>query len=360
MSVVTTSAPFQSVKMPAVDLRQYVGSLISTEGIRTSTDLQVTQRGAGANMSVDVSAGAGVVQDDHGSGGGFYGATFPATTNVAISAADATNPRIDRVVLRIRDQFLGDATSAIDIFVVTGTPTAGATLVNLNGAGAVPGSCLLLANVLVPAASSSVTNANIANVSSVLKMIGANPGYLLASQKYSTLIDLVSSAAETHILQAAGYSIPAGLLGTDGIARVTLWGDVLNNTGANYNMQLKIKLGTTSLYDSGLGINMATSATRRPLRIQFEIGNLGAANSQRMAGTVQIGDVDAVTAGLSWIVDPAPTGNTMATNNWVNTPIGGSSAEDTTTAKTLAVTWTHTNNSALAETRIYKSLIEFI
>lgn len=147
--------------MPALDLRRLNGVVVAAEGVKTSSDFLVAQRGAGANMSVDVAAGQCYVQDDHGAGGGYYHAVWNATDNVAIAAADPTNPRIDRVVVRVRDQFLGDATNAIDLFVVQGTPSAGATLVNCTGAGAVPGSCLLLANVLVPAASSSVITANI-------------------------------------------------------------------------------------------------------------------------------------------------------------------------------------------------------
>ncbi|MEK6252802.1 MAG: hypothetical protein AABM43_12910, partial [Actinomycetota bacterium] len=87
--------------------------------------------------------------------------TLDATENVTIAAADPSNPRVDRVVVRVRDAFLGDVTNEIDIFVVAGTPTGGATLTNCTGAGAVPGSSLLIANVLVDAAASSIVTAKI-------------------------------------------------------------------------------------------------------------------------------------------------------------------------------------------------------
>lgn len=53
----------------------------------------VTERAAGANMSVDVASGDAFVR-------GHY-LTSAATVNLAVTTADATHPRIDRVVLRL-------------------------------------------------------------------------------------------------------------------------------------------------------------------------------------------------------------------------------------------------------------------
>src|SRR4051794_10449382 len=137
MAQTTTSAPQQQVAMPAVDLRQLFGSLVLSEGVRSSTDLAVSQRAAGANMTVDVAAGSAVVQDDHAGGGGFFAFTTSAVTNVAVGGSDPTNPRIDRVIARVRDQALGDAANDQGLVVVAGTATVGATLANLTGAAAV-------------------------------------------------------------------------------------------------------------------------------------------------------------------------------------------------------------------------------
>jgi hypothetical protein len=56
-----------------------------------------------------------------------------------------------------------DATGALDakLQVVAGVATVGATLDNRNNAGAAPANSILLADVLIPAASASVTTANI-------------------------------------------------------------------------------------------------------------------------------------------------------------------------------------------------------
>lgn len=161
MATATVSAPQQAVDMPALDLRRLVGKLIRSEGVCGVNELKVSQRGAGANMSVDVAAGSAYIADDHAAGGGFYHAVWTAVENVTLTAADPTNPRIDRIVLRVRDSYLGDADNTVSMVALAGTPTAGATLANLSGAQAVPGSSLLLANVLVAAADTAITDSEI-------------------------------------------------------------------------------------------------------------------------------------------------------------------------------------------------------
>ncbi|MFA7087527.1 MAG: hypothetical protein WC145_12740 [Aliarcobacter sp.] len=56
-------------------------------GYSVRSGLAVTQRAAGANMSVDVAAGTYLLNNVPG--------TYAATTNVAVDAADGSNPRLD-------------------------------------------------------------------------------------------------------------------------------------------------------------------------------------------------------------------------------------------------------------------------
>ena len=161
MALSYTSSVFQQVNSPALDIRRYLGVGLQ-EGVVGVNDMAVAQRGAGANMSVDIGAGEALIQGDTVTNQGRYYVLNDAVTNVTgFSAANATNPRIDRVTLRVRDQFHGDAANDISFQIVTGTATAGATLTNLNGAAAVPGSQLLLANVLIPANATTITTGNI-------------------------------------------------------------------------------------------------------------------------------------------------------------------------------------------------------
>lgn len=146
----------------ALDLRRS-DSLGLQEGVYNASDFMVVQRGAGANMSVDIGMPAGgfaCVQGDTISGQGLY--TIPvhsATINESIAAADATNPRVDQIILEVLDSVHdGSGGNRAQTRVLTGTATAGATLNNRTGAVALPGNALLLADVLVGATATSITN----------------------------------------------------------------------------------------------------------------------------------------------------------------------------------------------------------
>lgn len=132
------------------------------QGVWGSTDFAVVQRGLGANMSVDVGAGYAWVPANDPGNLGLYHTQNDATVNVAVTAAHATLPRIDQVVLTVNDTTHGgDASDSATLTVLAGTPTSGATLTNRTGAAALGTGQLRLADVLVPAASSSVVTANL-------------------------------------------------------------------------------------------------------------------------------------------------------------------------------------------------------
>jgi hypothetical protein len=148
---------------------------LAGEGVVGLTDLRVSQKAGGANMSVDVAAGECFVLMNNPLGGlrfgylaGVANSGTPGAPNVAdgwistFTAADGANPRIDRVVATIYDSAL-DLTGRYEIAfrVIAGAPTAGATLANLNGVAAVPDNSILLANVLIPAGASTIPDANI-------------------------------------------------------------------------------------------------------------------------------------------------------------------------------------------------------
>jgi hypothetical protein len=117
-------------------------------------------------MSVDIAASTGdgaLVQGDSVTAQGLY--TVPphtAVINEAITAAHATLPRLDQIVLEaLDDTHAGGGLNKARIRVINGTATAGATLDNRTGAAALPSSCLRLADVLVGAADTSITTAEI-------------------------------------------------------------------------------------------------------------------------------------------------------------------------------------------------------
>lgn len=90
-------------------------------------------------------------------GGVLYAPTGIAGT-VTLDAAHATLPRIDSIYATPTGT---TANSAFTYSKVTGTPTSGATLDNRTGAAATPTDGIRLCDVLVPAASVSVTAGNV-------------------------------------------------------------------------------------------------------------------------------------------------------------------------------------------------------
>lgn len=119
-------------------------------------------------MRLDVSAGQALVKGlgapgATGLSNGLYHVVNDAGVQGAatLAASHATLPRIDQLWLTIGDTTdLGSSSDVAAWTVVTGTPTAGATLDNRLGAGARPVSGIRLADILVPAGSSTVTVGN--------------------------------------------------------------------------------------------------------------------------------------------------------------------------------------------------------
>lgn len=158
------TGPGASPGYSAIDLRR-ADTVGLKEGPTSLSSYTVAQRGAGANMSVDIAASTGpgaIIQGDSVTQQGRY--VIPphsAVINEAIATADGSNPRIDTVILEVKDD-TSDASGAnlTQTRVLTGTPTAGATLANRNGAAALPNTALALADVLVGTGVGSITTAN--------------------------------------------------------------------------------------------------------------------------------------------------------------------------------------------------------
>jgi hypothetical protein len=152
----------------AIDVRRLLDGVV-TEGVLTSTSFAVTQRGAGANMSVDIAASTGDgarIQGDAVTLQSFYRvAPHSAVINETIAAADATNPRNDLVVLEIKDtQHDASGSNLAQTRVVTGTPNASAAqtdALGVNGTPTLPASAIPLAVVNVPATDTAITTSQI-------------------------------------------------------------------------------------------------------------------------------------------------------------------------------------------------------
>lgn len=147
----------------AVDLRD-AANKPAWEGVREGIAQYshlLTTAGSGGNLSVDVSAGVCYVRGDSQIDQGLYRCEFDTDNNLPLSTADATHPRVDRIVVTVRDSTY-DASGYYEakLQVRTGTPTSGATLANLTGAQALTDSEILIADVLVNAGATAPSSIN--------------------------------------------------------------------------------------------------------------------------------------------------------------------------------------------------------
>lgn len=160
MTAQTPPIFLQAGSHPAEDVRRALYAVHGgRQGIYTAGALAVSEKSGTPNMSVDVAEGQVAVNGSESAYAGVYLCEARGTTNLAISAADATNPRLDLIVARVRDAAYSGATNTFSLEVVTGTPAGVPADPSLPS-----GSCFVLARVTVDASASSITNANIADL----------------------------------------------------------------------------------------------------------------------------------------------------------------------------------------------------
>ncbi|MHB8235430.1 MAG: hypothetical protein ACYDHT_12340 [Solirubrobacteraceae bacterium] len=126
---------------------------------------------------------------------GLYYCWNSATFNRTITAAGATNPRVDTIVARVKDEAYAGAANEWVIEAVKGAEEAGATLANRKGVAAVPASSLVLAYVLVPANATSIVTADIENVAPLMVPEAAPPVVTAAS-------NFTAESGRTYLMSA--------------------------------------------------------------------------------------------------------------------------------------------------------------
>lgn len=146
----------------------------SMPGLFARGDFAVTQRAAGANMSVDIGAGRAYVDPAAVARQGSYlvwsGSTINTLSNGGYTwaAADPANPRIDLLCIEVADTDFSGSYTGYKFRIVDGTPNAGAThQLATTYWPAVPAGCVPLAAIRIPAAATTITTANITNLNAV-------------------------------------------------------------------------------------------------------------------------------------------------------------------------------------------------
>ncbi len=145
-----------AVNYSAPDYRALMNAMWGSQGVVIGAypnSCQITQRGAGANFSVDVAAGFVVITGDDTAGQGKFLVESRGVVNVPTPAAPGSGTRVHRLVAQIRDkQALGTGTYDWIYWLREDTGS---------GTPAEPASAVTLATVLIAAGQASVLNANI-------------------------------------------------------------------------------------------------------------------------------------------------------------------------------------------------------
>jgi hypothetical protein len=154
MALVSPPSWLQAGSYPAESDRQVQQALYATTGIINSSSLAVTQNSP-AGMSVRVATGWGAIVGTTQANMGVYTFFNDATTTLTVTTADPTNPRIDRVVVTVRDAYYTGAFNDVIFQVLAGTPAGSPT------APAIPANSISLAIIAVGAAVTQINTANI-------------------------------------------------------------------------------------------------------------------------------------------------------------------------------------------------------
>lgn len=151
---------------PAEDFRLGAfGGLLAQQGIVHPGDLAVAAHGT-PNMSVDVAAGNAWVKGTESANQSYYPVYNDATVNLAVAASDPTNPRWDRVVVKVQDQFYSGSTNTPSVAVVTGTPGVSPSL------PAAPANSFDLAKIVVNANATTITSGNLTDLRPNAVLVG--------------------------------------------------------------------------------------------------------------------------------------------------------------------------------------------
>lgn len=154
MALRTPPSWLQNGSHPAENDRLSVQALYATTGIIGSTSLEVTPNSP-AGMSVRVATGWAAIVGTTQSNMGVYTVFNDAQDTLTVTTADPTNPRIDRVVITVRDAYYTGAYNDVIFQVVAGTP-AGSPV-----APSTPANSISLATIAVGAAVTQINSGNI-------------------------------------------------------------------------------------------------------------------------------------------------------------------------------------------------------
>lgn len=264
-------------------LDRYSLDVMYEEGVLGPNDCKVSQRGAGANFSVDIAIGGFIINGDDQALQGKYLGRVTATENVSVTAAPGSNSRYDLVTLRVNDPNAGGNTgNTVTAVIVAGT-VSGSPVVP-----ALPASSIPLA-VIGPIASgtASITNALISDCWS-----GTGPAFqsscrLLAGQK--------DSVGAMKAMANGGFRVNGWFL-CDGTA-------VSRTTYAQLFAQISTLYGVG---DGSTTFNLPNMTNRVPVASGATFTTVGATGGET-AHTLSIGEIPSHDHGAATVFESGHT-----------------------------------------------------
>jgi hypothetical protein len=224
-----------------------IGSVLG--GLVGPGDCAISPPGSG--FSVNVAPGEVVVPGSTSALQSGYVSRVASASNLSIVASHTSLPRIDTVVAQVQDAAYAGAVNSFAVAVVTGTASAGATLANLTGAGAVPASSLVLGYVLAPAAATNIVGGDILNVATT-----ATPGLPLLGSVIAQS-NMTAKNGQAIVVTSPGVTIALPIPSATTLLSVSNF-----STGAT-----TVSYGTAAIFGEGLASGGATS---------FQLGTPGA------------------------------------------------------------------------------------
>jgi hypothetical protein len=147
------------------------------------------------------------------------------------------------------------------------------------------------------------------------------------------------------------YTVPAALLGSSGILRLTCYGDYLNNSGGNLNTAFKFLVGTSTVLAQTTavtaGSSLVSSANRRYWDASILLQNAGSASAQRVFGKFALSN---------------PTTQVFTIDSAANFYVSegyATSAEASTAAMTIAWLVRVTSTATTVDCQLRGAVLEF-
>ena len=155
-------------------------------------------------------------------------------------------------------------------------------------------------------------------------------------------VTVVNTVTETNLWSK---SVSAMAIGET--LEIDLFGDYLNNSGSNKTINIRIKVGSTTLWSHDSS-NLGASTNRRGVVMRLIIKNQETQSKQIVGGRISFSPVNSADTGF---------GRLSGTVN-VQAALSGSSTEDWSSALTVSVTAEHSAADANCEIRIRGGIIK--